>query len=213
MNNDKYKLGELLVNELEDNNDMISKWMAYYIGEQMNLARNSIGIEKEKAEQRCFENILKLWDRRAELPNNKYPFKNLDSTFQVIERINPENDNFFYMKDELPNYSNQSEVSEYLSMIKNIDKVSRISISFILKNIAKEIIDESILNWSDACLEHLNGNFLEISIINKLLNEEDVNDGVKIKKSIEKRVAELKEFQVVSNRIIEMYNKQLDMKN
>jgi hypothetical protein len=63
--------------------------MTHYISEKIALAETTTGSEKTEAEQQCFDTILKLWGRRASLPNNRYPFKNFEPIFQVLNRLDP----------------------------------------------------------------------------------------------------------------------------
>ena len=66
-----FNLGKALVEELglEPGVDTLARWMAHYIAEKITLAKNAHGDEKIKAEQQCFDAILKLWQHRSRLPN------------------------------------------------------------------------------------------------------------------------------------------------
>lgn len=56
------KLGKKIVDELllSEGVDTLSKWMAHYIAELIEKAKNAEAEEKEKYEKECFETILKL---------------------------------------------------------------------------------------------------------------------------------------------------------
>src|SRR6266436_3211912 len=73
-------LGCKLVEELglEPSVDTLGRWMAHHIADLMLEAKSATGKEKELAEKNCFEAILALWKHRAELPNGKRPFEDLE---------------------------------------------------------------------------------------------------------------------------------------
>jgi hypothetical protein len=62
-------LGNQLVALLgeEHNVDLLSRWMAHYISEQMSVIGSTTGESKAAAEERCYNTILKLWAHRAAL--------------------------------------------------------------------------------------------------------------------------------------------------
>ncbi|GAA0075984.1 hypothetical protein UT300005_03620 [Clostridium sp. CTA-5] len=210
MNSDKQKLGELLIKELDDSNDMITNWMVFYIAEQMQTVKKSSGKEKEEVEQKCFEAILKLWDHRTSWPNEKYPFKDFASIFTVLEQLNPEKDDFFYIRNQLPNHSEMKSINGILEIVKNIDKVARIWISFLLKEATKEILDEKTIEWINSSIPYLESCMPEVRIITRLIEDDICGDNEpKEKTIIEKRIEELERFQTFNKEIIEMYKRSI----
>ena len=101
-------LGKQLVEELdlEPGVDTLARWMAHYIAEQMIIAEKSDGDDKAQAEKQCFETILYLWQHRSLLPNKYRPFENFDPIFRVLEKLDPDHKEPYYLKysnDKLTN--------------------------------------------------------------------------------------------------------------
>lgn len=134
-------LGKSLVSELEleDGVDTLSKWMTHYIAEQITIAENSEGEKKEEAKQKCFETILKLWERRIYFPEGKRPLEEFDPIFRVLERLDTEKDNLpFYKLKDFDKVKNTSEkktdLETWINHIENIDKAAQRLIRFCLVN-------------------------------------------------------------------------------
>ena len=70
-------LGKALVGELglDPGVDTLARWMAHYTAEQMTIAETATDNDKIKAEQHCFETILKLWQHRSTLADGRGPFE------------------------------------------------------------------------------------------------------------------------------------------
>lgn len=85
-------LGDRLVRELGLGSgvDTLGRWMAHHLAELIEQARTSDGPEREAAQERAIELILKLWSRRADLPGDAYPLKKLSGVLSVLERLRPE---------------------------------------------------------------------------------------------------------------------------
>ena len=83
-------LGKTLVQELglEPGVDTLSRWMTHYISEQIALIETGPDHEKTEAQQRCSDTIAQLRERRSSLPNNRYPFKNFESIFETLSKLN-----------------------------------------------------------------------------------------------------------------------------
>lgn len=124
-------LGKELVKELElePGVDTLSKWMAHYISEQIAIAENSTGEEKEKAKQKCFNTILKLWERRDRLPNGSRPFEDFEQIFQVLKKIDLKNDPkpFHELKDfdKIKEEELDSEVEYWIDKVELINNTTR----------------------------------------------------------------------------------------
>lgn len=150
-------LGKDLVRELnlERGVDTLSRWMAHYIAEQIAIAEKAIGAEKAEAKQRCFDTILKLWEHRASLPNNLYPFKSFEPIFQVLDRLNPENPRSYYFNNsyfqEIENSDasdeRANEVRSWLDVALSIDIIARVLIDLAIAQAAHNALDEKTATW------------------------------------------------------------------
>ena len=112
-------LGQLIIKQfsLEDENeDLISKWMANYIAQKMKTAEQAVGEEKTEAEEKCFKAILALWEHREVWCGNGNPYENLQPIINTINRLNPENSNYFYWNSDNEYDTVSSEVQQVLDI-------------------------------------------------------------------------------------------------
>jgi hypothetical protein len=141
-------LGCKLVEELslEPSVDTLGRWMAHYIAGLIVNAKNAIGEEKDLAEKNCFEAILTLWKHRAELPNGKNPFTDIEPIVRTIESLNPDGD--------IPRYyrpiralekedQKQSESDLWLNIVDNIDYSAKVLIGYCLSKSAQTAMDKT----------------------------------------------------------------------
>lgn len=154
--------------------------MAHYITEQIAIAEATTGNEKSEAEQRCFETILKLWERRSSLPNGRYPFKDFESIFTVLNRLDPENTQPYYFDDSRSQTtvdkgneeteSERDEVQTWVNIALGVDRAARVLIDFALRQAACNAVDEETIAW----LENATGisdDRNDVSIIIRLIGE------------------------------------------
>jgi hypothetical protein len=69
-------LGRHLVRELglEDGVDTLGRWMAHHLAELIDKTENAATAkDRQKASKAATETILKIWERRALLPETAYP--------------------------------------------------------------------------------------------------------------------------------------------
>lgn len=224
-------LGELLVGELGLNQsvDTLTRWMAHYIAEQMEGARNANGDEKGEAEQRCFETILKLWQHRAFLPNGHRPFESYEPIFQLLEKLDPEKERPFYLniinkrKRKLDNPGQDSDdVQKWLDIASSIDQTVRIWFNYVFEQAARSATDENTVEWlknsvglrdnydtltisrwvNDEVLEDLLDDLLDDdSEINAMLEEK--------RRELTSRISKLKTFSEFSATLLRLYEAEL----
>lgn len=178
------KLGENLVKALglDTSVDTLSRWMAHYIAEQMSIAKKAKGKEKIRAEQQCFETILKLWQHRSHLPAGIRPFESFDPILRTLERFDPDNKQpYFYQSQGSPkkNKSDKKEsddVQMWLDIAQGIDQAARIWLEFVFRQAALNATDKTTITWLENAIVESSGN--EVSIIVRLTDArlEDVGD-------------------------------------
>ncbi|MEE9904211.1 MAG: hypothetical protein K4305_02095 [Chlorobium sp.] len=144
-------LGHKLVDELglETSVDTLGRWMAHYIADLIVKVENATGEEKRLAEKNCFEAIMALWKHRAELPNGKRPFENLETVIRAIESLDPDNETPRYFRSaRRPNDEDteQSEADSWLAMVDGLDYSAKVLIGYCLSEAARSAIDKS-LEW------------------------------------------------------------------
>jgi hypothetical protein len=149
-------LGKALVEELglDPGVDTLARWMAHYIAEQMEIAENATGDDKIRAEQHCFETILKLWGHRSSLPNGRRPFESFEPIFRALERLDPENKQPYYFNNIIGNtsepdktYKDPASVKQWLDVASGIDRVVRIWLNYVFKQAALCATDEHTIEW------------------------------------------------------------------
>jgi hypothetical protein len=141
-------LGCKLVEELglEPSVDTLGRWMAHHIADLMLKAKSATGKEKELAEKNCFEAILALWKHRAELPNGKRPFEDLEPVIRAIESLDPDDDTPRYFRSIRPaqgEAEKQSEMEAWLDVAGDLDYSAKILIGYCLAEAANAALDKS----------------------------------------------------------------------
>jgi len=144
-------LGGKLVDELglENSLDTLSRWMAHYIADLIVEAENATGEDKSLAEKNCFNAIMMLWRHRAELPNGKRPFENLEPVIRAIESLDPENETPRYFRSaRRPNDEDmeQSEADSWLAMVDGLDYSAKVLIGYCLSQAARATEGKS-MEW------------------------------------------------------------------
>lgn len=208
-------LGKLLVKELglENSVDTLSRWMAHYLADKISLIeRLPDGKEKKNAQKECFEVILKLWENRWELPSGRRPLENFEPILNVLEKINPEKEEpFFYRQASRIVKTDKGfdieEIDKYLEIIKQIDKVARIWIDFLLLQAtskAKNENTETILKNALPTLCNYDVDAIQILF-------DDIEDFTRKnkKETLQKRIEELKKFAQLNEFILEEYKKNI----
>lgn len=116
--------------ELDESRDTISKWMANYIAEKMDLAEHGSGQERKLAQKECSEAIIMLWNHRWNLPKGKRPLERFDKIFDVLNSLRQERMHPLYFQKEL---DLQDVVdNEWLKITYDIDKGARTAILLAL---------------------------------------------------------------------------------
>ena len=147
------ELGKQFVNQngLDPGVDTFGRWMCHYISEQMVKADNSIGADKELAEKKCFETILKFWQHRWQLPSGLRPFESFETILSVLERLDPERHRNYYYHQipsrEDSSIQRNSEQEKWIKFAEDIDKAARVCIEFAIEKCAEEAKDQETETW------------------------------------------------------------------
>ena len=140
-------LGEALVEELKLNPgvDTLSRWMAHYVAEKIELAKTADGDEKAAAQQACFDTILKLWEHRSHYQHDLRPFQNFEAIFKVIERLDPDSDTTYFHRSDSSKVD--EGVQEWLDLAMQIDRVARLWLSHVLQRASEEVTTDKVQHW------------------------------------------------------------------
>jgi hypothetical protein len=141
-------LGRKLVDELglEPSVDTLGRWMAHYIADLIAKAESAPEEEKSASKKACFDAILALWKHRAELPNGKRPFEDLEPIIRAIESLDPDDNTPRYFRSiQSPQRQNKekSEVDQWLDMVRGLDFSAKSLIGYCLGEAARAAVDKS----------------------------------------------------------------------
>lgn len=129
-------LGRQLVAQLtaRDHADTFSRWVAYYIGEQIVAAEKSTGQEKAAAERQCFDAILALWSHRNKLPDGLRPFEGFEPVLRALAQLDPDEPRPMYHLLYPPSAMDgePSDVVKLVDFVISLDRIARILIEFAL---------------------------------------------------------------------------------
>ncbi|WP_217351451.1 AVAST type 3 anti-phage proein Avs3b [Aquisalimonas sp. 2447] len=130
-------LGKKLVEEfeLDQSVDTLGRWMAHHIAELIHDAENAELEDQPSKQERCASAILELWRHRAELPNGKRPFEDVEPILRALESLDP--------GDETPRYFRRprmvaadaepdTEVEKWLDIADGVDFTARQLIRYCL---------------------------------------------------------------------------------
>jgi hypothetical protein len=91
------ELGKYLVRELEfeDSFDTLGRWMSHHVAELIHQAENgSTQQEREDAEKKAVDIILRIWEHKIALPGNAYPLASYKDILEVLQHLKPSNNPF-----------------------------------------------------------------------------------------------------------------------
>jgi hypothetical protein len=141
-------LGCRLVEELglDDSVDTLGRWMAHYLADLITNADSATGEDKAAVQKNCFDAILALWKYRAELPNGKRPFEELEPVIRALETLDPDDDTPRYFRAARQSTNDRKEKAEaeaWLKMVDGLDYSAKVLIGYCLAEAARASIDKS----------------------------------------------------------------------
>lgn len=218
-------LGKSIVKELEldPGVDTLSKWMAHYVGEKIELAKQLTGSKKSKAEKECFEIILKLWENRWSVPPIKNYLEEFRPLFETLKKLNPDRESLFFcpervasLLDEHSKNDESIESKNLLEIALKVDRLARSIISDLLYRASSELeIDDEKAKYIRNAIDLID--FPDTNIIKfttdyneYLKSQEDKSDDAKEKADeLIKKIRDLEEFSFSINSLTERYKKEL----
>lgn len=206
-------LGKLIIEQLgfeDENADLTSKWMANYIAQKMKEAEAATGKKKKETEEDCFKAILELWKRREDWLGNGNPYKNLIPIMDTINKLNPENQTYFYWCNNNEPDVVEPEVQQILDIIKSVDETARVCLEYLFKQVLETTIDETMKKWIKAAAEFTDVESTDIFLIRRFAEHIDSDKEYSIEKEkLKKRICILKEFQEKSEELLKLYEREL----
>jgi hypothetical protein len=170
------KLGQALVELLEEGGqvDVTAHWMAHYLAELMDRARNQTGLEQREAEREAAELVFEIWRHRTYLPG-RYPLANFEPVLRTLDRLSRPDPWHPFHPAPPPHGDVDAQAREWLNRAETIDRGSKAAIRYCLaKAVAAGAAEES--GW----LEHLKmPKFLSdeaSKIVLRLMSSENADD-------------------------------------
>ncbi|TXK75376.1 hypothetical protein [Mesonia sp. K4-1] len=218
-------LGKLIVKELEldPGVDTLSKWMAHFVAEKIELSGKLTGKKKAKAQEECFGIILKLWKNRWSVPPIKNYLEEFRPLFETLKKLNPARESLFFypegvasLLDEHNKNYKSNEAKNLLDIASNIDKLARSIISDLLYRASYELeLNDQKAKYIRNAIDLID--FPDTNIIKfttdydeYVKSQEDKSDVTKEKaEELTKKIRDLKEFSSSINSLTERYKKEL----
>jgi hypothetical protein len=198
-------LGKKLLVSLKKNEaDEITSWMINYLAEQITLAESGSG----EAKKSCIEVILKLWERRATLPNGTRPFESFESIFKALESLSPESHvpRYYHQTDsDEPDRLGESE--KWIEVAKRLDDTARTLITFMFEQAVVGSCSEETKEWIKALKGTVDSNEFDF-----LLNYSVEKEPDEIENRIENltnRINNLEAFESLSKSITQELKEEL----
>lgn len=219
------ELGKTIVMELklDPGVDTLSKWMSHYLAEKIELAKTLHGKDKIEADKECVEIILKIWDKRWSIPNERSFYNDFKPLMETIEKLNPNREQpFFYhsaIESKLYNEDAENQKPQsHLNSVLKVDKIAR-SIIFDLLTEAVNQIElseerEELIRKSISSIDYLDNQIIRIFRNFSMTSsdeedEEDEETQEEIQK-LESKIGDLKQFSSIRDSLLEKYQKRLN---
>jgi len=201
--------------------DLLSRWMAHYIEEQMTAAGNATGSEKLAAEERCFRTIVSLWEHRSTLPNGRRPFETFEPIFDALARLHPDEERPYYLSAQLAEQKEEKAdtARSFVQLALAADIAARAVIDLILAEAAHRATTPSLRAWLESALASGLVRDLRASDMNVVLDLQKRAEGLgaaaqpandQVRKNIERRLEQLDAFMALCQAVRTELAKQLD---
>jgi len=124
-------LGQHLVIELnlDERGDTLSRWMAHHVAELINQAQTlTQSRERNEAQKQAVETILKIWERRENLPHRAYPLAPFKDLLKILTLLQPNNNPY--------RFSHLSRIDQLAAVL--FDLLTRLTILLLLTHVANQ---------------------------------------------------------------------------
>lgn len=217
MPKDVLDLGRALVEELglDPGVDTLSRWMAHYIAELIEEAETAKVEERPAEFARCADAILKLWERRHQLPNGKRPFEDLEPILRALESLDPTDNTPRYFRSTrmaVDETEQNAETRKWFELADGLDYSAKILIRYCLTRAAQTALDRSkdwVVLAENAGLEE----GIDLQVIRIITDESDLTKASepddRARKLLEDRIYRLDEFKKMADALASDLRRQL----
>ena len=217
MPKDVLDLGRALVEELglDPGVDTLSRWMAHYIAELIKDAETAKVEERPAKFAKCADAILKLWERRHQLPNGKRPFEDLEPILRALESLDPTDDTPRYFRSPrmaVDETEQNVETRKWLELADGFDYSAKSLIRYCLTQAAQTALYKTkdwVVLAETAGLE----DGIDLPIIRIITDESDLTKASepddRARKLLEDRISRLDGFIKMADAVASDLRRQL----
>lgn len=182
----------------DDPCDILPRWMAFYLAEQMELAKSASGQEKADIDERCKNLVLEIWKYKICLRGEKNPLSRYENLFRVLESIDPDASRLMILRNfdekEAYDFSELPQSTQnWMDFIVAVDKTARIWIDYAKQQVCKGITDEKSLEL-DALHEVIDDSDSEIKVVELVIKTIGKSNGNKEEDALRNRISQLDSF-------------------
>lgn len=211
------ELGKKIVNELGlvQSVDTLGRWMAHYVAELIEEAKNAKAEDRPVKLAACREAIFDLWQYRHELPNGKRPFEEFEPIFRTLESLDPADDTPRYFRSPrvaANDAEHDAETTKWLQLADGFDYSARVLIRYCLAHAAQSALDKSRA-WVALAEAAGAEEGIDFSVIRFITDETDLlkseNPDDRTRKELKNRIERLDAFKKMATALASDLKRQL----
>ncbi|SUD91841.1 hypothetical protein MN210_01365 [Psychrobacter raelei] len=157
-----------------------------------------------EAKKECFDTILKLWEKRAVMPQGYRPFKSFESLMNVLDSLKIENRPRYEISKIIDECSykvnNDSPENQWLESVKFVDDSAKQLINYCLEQAIKEAVDDETKEWLQTLQDIPFDNEI-LEFINFYSDEE--TDEEKYTENLIKKIRQIKDLELLCQKVSE----------
>ncbi len=223
-------LGKTIVKELqlEPGVDTLARWMAHYLAQKIEQVETLSGEAKKKAEQECFDTILKLWEHRSSASRGNSFLSDFDALFETLQKLMPHGQYHFYIPSIIQGlFDDEEYITEgkdgtnesksHFSIALSVDKLARTLIADLLAqgitNIdmaeeKKKSINDAIdlIDYPDTRIIRFTTDYAESMQAQENEDKEEMKEKIR---ELQEKINDLEKFDSIKNSLLENYQKQV----
>ncbi|WP_026182508.1 AVAST type 3 anti-phage proein Avs3b [Leeia oryzae] len=159
------EFGKRLVAQLKLGDDELAQWMAHVLAERIRDAENAHPEDKIVAQNSCAELVLRLWERRYNLPPRLRPLEKLEPLLRTLDTLDASNGPRFRFIPEPPaGVEVEDDIETMLDFAVKLDDAARVLVQHFLATAAENASEES-KSWIQSAIDAEADVTLEVRIV------------------------------------------------